>query len=589
MNANISCHEIADCPGLYVDAFRTTKYLHEEENCLILSHYHGDHYGSLPHEYNGPARIHCTPITARLLREIHQIQSDKIVEHDYGETWDYCSKMTAGKAKRRKTVTATKASITFYDAHHCPGAAIILIELPDLQKAHLHTGDMRYNEKMLDYPRLKEVVKGRTLDTVFLDTTYALATRKYSFPSQMEAVEDTARQVSETLRQSQDEGTKTLVLVSAYNIGKEKCLWRIAQSTNHCQKLYATPKKKRMLQLCTNTASSDFVERYCTDDPLSTNIHIVPMHLAGKMWPFFQPNFQACAKYAEENKPHSLNDGRENYDKVVVFCPTGWAAANNWNRRNNVRVCPQTKVPGSERTMHVEVRLIPYSEHSNLSELQTLINDHWKPRCIVPTVYKTEAEERQILDLFRVDRNRAKKYFLQKMMVPSEISKSKLEDSRKEQATNDVEIIARGPTANCGTEDFQLNSSGPQGISAVESQERSINVSAAATPITSLGSDSDVIDLSHDDDRDTYPPHGKLSEEEEKLISMGFDSFKVRAVVENIRRTASGDSPLNNSNLFDQAVTRLLQLSGSSPSSETPQSAKKRKRKQQTLNFFAKS
>ena len=70
---------------------------------FILSHYHGDHYQQLPKEYKyqGPAKIHCTPITARLLVDIHQVPDKFVVPHDYGCTFE-----------------TAKAKITFYDANH---------------------------------------------------------------------------------------------------------------------------------------------------------------------------------------------------------------------------------------------------------------------------------------------------------------------------------------------------------------------------------------------------------------------------------------------------------------------------------------
>jgi DNA cross-link repair 1A protein len=144
--------------------------------------FHGDHYGNLPRGYQGPASIHCTPIIARLLREIHEVSPQFVVEHKYGETWEYKSEKVAnGTENSKKAKVASRAQITFYNAHHCPCAAIILIELPEIGKVHLHTGDMRYHDQMLQYPRLKQAATDRRLDTIWLDTTYALATRNFSF------------------------------------------------------------------------------------------------------------------------------------------------------------------------------------------------------------------------------------------------------------------------------------------------------------------------------------------------------------------------------------------------------------------------
>ena len=93
MNSAKKCHEIDGAPNVYVDAFRGT-YLSQTSKdpsaSFILTHYHGDHYGNLPRDgaYQGPALIHCTVITARLLVKVHGISAEFVVEHEYGETFE---------------------------------------------------------------------------------------------------------------------------------------------------------------------------------------------------------------------------------------------------------------------------------------------------------------------------------------------------------------------------------------------------------------------------------------------------------------------------------------------------------------------
>ena len=92
MNGASDCHEIPDCPGIYVDAFRgsfLTEKTKHRAHVFILSHYHGDHYGNLPREggYEGPAQIHCTRITAELLIRVHGVDQSLVVAHELGEPW----------------------------------------------------------------------------------------------------------------------------------------------------------------------------------------------------------------------------------------------------------------------------------------------------------------------------------------------------------------------------------------------------------------------------------------------------------------------------------------------------------------------
>ena len=134
-----------------------------------------------------------------------------------------------------------------------------------------------------------------------------------------------------------------------------------------------------------------------------SDIHIVPMGMAGEMWPFFQPNYWACADYA--------NDLTKSYKKVVAFIPTGWAEATNWNKKNAIS-------KSNCKGVSVEIRLISYSEHSAFSELQAFVQ-FLKPRKIVPTVFQDENDMRRIEARFQVDSTRAKKHFIQTMTKAS--------------------------------------------------------------------------------------------------------------------------------------------------------------------------
>jgi hypothetical protein len=74
-------------------------------------------------------------------------------------------------------------TVTAVDAHHCPGAAVLLFELSSGQR-YVHCGDMRYHPKMKNNAYLKRFVNP---DAVFLDTTYCHP--KHTFPPQAESVE----------------------------------------------------------------------------------------------------------------------------------------------------------------------------------------------------------------------------------------------------------------------------------------------------------------------------------------------------------------------------------------------------------------
>jgi len=404
MNGADVCHEVDGCPGLLVDAFRG-KYLqrtHDPNNAFILTHYHGDHYQSLPKEgkYQGPAHIHCTTVTASLLVRVHEIPEEYVIAHGYGETWRYRLK---GRGKE-------EARITFYDANHCPGACIVVIQLED-GTTHLHTGDMRYHERFKSYPLLDDAVRNNKLDLVYLDTTYSHP--KNDFAPQEEAVQSIAGTVVDLLGCKDSDVSvprpKTLILLSCYSIGKEKVLWEASTRTN--QLVYVSAKKFRMLECVdgkeSEEVSSQIIHR-CTMDPSETCIHVIPMGLAGEIWPFFRPNFIKCADYARELK--------QGYEKVVAFLPTGWADGSKWNREHAVSQKTITDEAGGATPIDVEVRLIPYSEHSAFSELVSFVQ-YLRPRKVIPTVFGDKADYRKIENRFRnlLDTKRAKQAFLRIM------------------------------------------------------------------------------------------------------------------------------------------------------------------------------
>ena len=432
MNSNEECHTILDCPGLYVDGFRgrLLQKTSDVENGYILSHYHGDHYQQLPRDgkYQGPASIYCTPITRLLLIHIHQVPSQYVIAHEYGQTWEYRMKKNMnGKQQQSEEV----AQITFYDANHCPGACIILIQLPN-GTTHLHTGDMRYHRKFQSYPLLRQIVQDRKLDLVYLDTTYSHP--KHDFSPQEDVIKNIASQTESLLKDSNE--SNTLIMLSCYSIGKEKVLWEASLRTDEL--IFVTDKKYKMLQCIqqghnprsqqpkgweeqkeedpssssstsTTTLPSvhDIIQR-CTKDPSKSNIHVIPMGLAGDVHPFFRPNFQKCGKYVEKL------DLTDKYDRVVAFIPTGWANSSKWNKEHS---CEMSSVELSNgKMLEVEVRLICYSEHSAWPEIVEFVS-FLKPRKVIPTVFSNDTDRRNIENRFRnmLDLGRAKKKFFRSM------------------------------------------------------------------------------------------------------------------------------------------------------------------------------
>lgn len=137
-----------------------------------------------------------------------------------------------------RPVVVAGVEVTFMDANHCPGAAILLFRLKS-GRVYLHTGDFRFNRSMLAYPPLRPfalsaaggAAPAARLDGVYLDTTYA--DPKYTFPTQ-QAVVSHALSLMDRHLQRQDGGQppepdrKTLFLFGSYSLGKERLFMEVA-------------------------------------------------------------------------------------------------------------------------------------------------------------------------------------------------------------------------------------------------------------------------------------------------------------------------------------------------------------------------
>jgi DNA cross-link repair 1A protein len=171
MNSDASCHKVPNCPGLFVDAFFGCFLKQMAKPCaaFTLMHYHRDHYKSLLQDgkYTGPALIHGTPITAALLRMDQQVPDECIVEHVYGETWWFGPEQSSMiQSTEREKLNDKQVGVMFYDANHCPGAAIVVIKLPS-GLVHVHTGDLCCHDCMQQYAVMREAALSKRVNTLF--------------------------------------------------------------------------------------------------------------------------------------------------------------------------------------------------------------------------------------------------------------------------------------------------------------------------------------------------------------------------------------------------------------------------------------
>lgn len=295
----------------------------------FLTHFHADHYGGLTKTFKR-GKIHCTRITAKLCKMKLGVPEERLHIVEMNQTF---------------VVEGTE--VTFLDANHCPGAAMILFRPPGARPV-LHTGDFRYTPKMKDYLHLNNVRENCTL---ILDTTYC--NPKHVFPSQEQACMEVLRAVK-----AESFNGKTLVLVGTYTIGKEKIFMELARHLG--EKVYVGSAKRRVLS-CLDLQPEE--EGLLVSDDKKSSIHAVPL------WNITFQRMKNILKYY-----------RGRYNAVVGFRPTGWSAG---------KIGRQTKsVGGRSRRQQKGTMVIyevPYSEHSSFVEMKEFV-DWLRPNQVIPHV-----------------------------------------------------------------------------------------------------------------------------------------------------------------------------------------------------------
>lgn len=373
-----------------VDAFNYCK--HEKVQDYFLSHFHSDHYYGMTQKWDN-GRIICSEVTAKLAKLKFKKRDDQLLPLKMNVTYELY----------------TNLFCTFLDANHCPGSVIILFEMirekdslqemelcGDHQKNRkyirskenlggriyrvLHCGDFRVSRDMIQNP----LISCHELNKVYLDTTYL--DPRYSFPKQ-DLVVNIAGEFASLLKMGLAKGASFqqritdfvtgkkaaasgslgyLFCIGTYSIGKEKVALEMASRLN--VKIYAREGKRAILA----TYDPEFLDpNVVTDDPYSTNIHLVPMQCLNSV--------VNLDKYFQDFKNHFTN--------VIGINPTGWNLRSQPSfSAHELRTLTKTEIvtKSSQRQMDftlehftrqfnvnkvLQIYLIPYSEHSSFREL----------------------------------------------------------------------------------------------------------------------------------------------------------------------------------------------------------------------------
>jgi hypothetical protein len=118
-----------------VDGFRFARPAKQPGATYFLTHYHGDHYCGLPRHF--PGVIYASEITCDLLVQDYRLKL-RSPDHPEGAT---LVRMPLGQR-----FVIDGAAVTALPANHCPGAVMLLFEVPKAgggTRVILHTGDCR--------------------------------------------------------------------------------------------------------------------------------------------------------------------------------------------------------------------------------------------------------------------------------------------------------------------------------------------------------------------------------------------------------------------------------------------------------------
>ncbi|KAH8597615.1 beta-lactamase-like protein [Bisporella sp. PMI_857] len=189
-------------PDIRVDYFRQSSG-HRPPLACFLSHIHSDHLTGLDN-LKSPF-VYCSAATRELLLRLerygHRLNFAKGILEARKLQYKHLNKLL--KAVPLETPTrielepGNEIQVTLFDANHCTGAVMILLE--DGSKAILYTGDIRsepwFVNSLVRNPFLIEYTSGlKKLDCLYLDTSN---TRPIKFPTKAEGLKELLLKVSQ--------------------------------------------------------------------------------------------------------------------------------------------------------------------------------------------------------------------------------------------------------------------------------------------------------------------------------------------------------------------------------------------------------
>ncbi|RSL55468.1 hypothetical protein CEP54_009373 [Fusarium duplospermum] len=192
---------VSEFPDIRIDFFRQNADVQPPLACF-LSHVHSDHLAGL--ESLRSPFVYCSAATREILLRLERypcrINYAKGLLEARQQTYKHLSKVLKPLPLETPTTIELRPGceiqVTLFDANHCPGAVMFLIESDS--KAILYTGDIRSEPWFVNTisrnPNLVEYTSGlKTLDKIYLDTSF---TEDVPFQTKAQGIAELLRKVS---------------------------------------------------------------------------------------------------------------------------------------------------------------------------------------------------------------------------------------------------------------------------------------------------------------------------------------------------------------------------------------------------------
>jgi len=197
---------VKEFPDIRIDFFRMHPDKIKPSICL-LSHIHSDHLQGL--ETHKMPFVYCSAATKRILLRMekypHRINYAKGILEARKQTYRHLQKVLRALPMQTpvdfEPRPNLKLRVTLFDANHCPGAVMFLVE--GSGKAILYTGDVRsepwWVNSIVRNPYLIPYAAGqRRFDCIYLDTTFASHDDMYKdFQTKAEGLRELLSKVSQ--------------------------------------------------------------------------------------------------------------------------------------------------------------------------------------------------------------------------------------------------------------------------------------------------------------------------------------------------------------------------------------------------------